>query len=171
MCVSPSVYVVFSALGDILVNEIASVGKPEFCAGADYIELYNSDATPVNIAGYVLSNSSSTFTIPPGAVIPPRGFKTYCQGFPGSFTFGIGSMDTISLKLPNGDELFSTTLDGLGTRSRTYQRLRDGSYGNGPPSPNAPNSGGPMRQPGGLRRLGLLCPECCGWFERWMRLC
>jgi Lamin Tail Domain len=161
---------VFRSVGEIVVNEIASIGNGAYCSGADYIELYNPDSTYVNIAGYVLSSSSGTFTISPGAIIPARGFKTYCQSFPGSFMFNIGSKDTITLKLPNGNELFSATLNGQGTRYQTYQRLRDGSYGMGRPSPDAANSDSPMRPPG-LRGLGLFCPDCCGWFDRWMRLC
>jgi hypothetical protein len=156
----------FSALllGAIFVNEIASVGKTGFCAGADYIELFNSDTTPVNIGGNFLFDSYTTFTIPSGTI------KTYCEDAPGSFTFSISTTDTISLMSSNGDLIFSTTLNGKGTRYRTYQRLPDGSYGMGPPTPNATNVV-LTRNPGGLRRLGLLCPECCGWFDRWMRLC
>jgi Lamin Tail Domain len=129
----------FPALGAIYVNEIASAGNAAFCAGADYIELFNSDPTPVNIGGYFLSDSSNTFTIPSGTIIPAGGFVTYCEDVPGSFTFGISSTDTISLKLPNGVVLFSTILNGQGTSASTYQRLPDGNYGFGPPSPNAAN--------------------------------
>jgi hypothetical protein len=60
----------FFALGEILVNEIASVGKAGFCGGADYIELYNSGPNPLHIGGYFLSDSSSTFAIPSGTIVP-----------------------------------------------------------------------------------------------------
>jgi hypothetical protein len=163
----PSPCTLFSAVGAILVNEFANVGTPGFCAGAAYIELFNSYPAAVDIGGYVLSNSNSNFTIPPGTFIPRRGFQTYCQGNPGSFTFTIGSRDTISLKLPSGAELVSTTLFGLGSRTRTYQKLRDGPYGMGPPTPNATN----VVLTGGLRRLGLLCPECCGWIDQLFGWC
>jgi Lamin Tail Domain len=129
-----------SASGAILVNEIASAGNAAFCASADYIELYNSDPNPVDISGYFLSDKKNNFQIPSGTIIAAGGFKTYCKDLVGSFTFGIGKTETISLKLPNGVEIFSTTLNGQGTSTSTYQRLPDGSYAMGPPSPNAANA-------------------------------
>jgi Lamin Tail Domain len=132
--------IVRSASGAILVNEIASAGNAAFCAGADYIELFNSDPVPVDISGFILSDKSNNFAIPSGTTIAAGGFKTYCRDAPGSFTFGIGKTETISLTLPNGVELFSTTLNGQGTSTSTYQRLPDGSYAMGPPSPNAANA-------------------------------
>jgi hypothetical protein len=165
VCCRSDIVPPFFALGDIFVNEIASVGKPGFCGGADYIELYNSGPNPLYIGGYFLSESLPERSVPAG------GFKTFCERAPGSFTFGISSTDTISLMFSNGDVLFSTILNGRGTPSSTYQRLPDGSYGMGPPSPNAANVVASTRQPGGLRRLGLLCPDCCGWFDRFLRLC
>jgi Lamin Tail Domain len=133
-----SLHVRFSS-GAIYVNEIASAGDGAYCAGADYIELFNADPTPLNIGGYSLSDSSNTFIIPSPTNVPAGGFVTYCEDLPGSFTFGISSTDTITLKNPSGVVLFSTVLNGQGTTTNTYQRLPDGSYGFGPPSPDAAN--------------------------------
>jgi Lamin Tail Domain len=123
--------------GAIFISEIASTGNALICAGADYIELYNSDPTPADVSGYKLTDPGATFIIPTTTTIPAGGYITYCQNLAGSFTFGISGVDTITLKFPNDVVSFVTTLNGQGSSTNKFQLLPDGSYGQGFPTPNA----------------------------------
>jgi hypothetical protein len=62
-----------SPLRNVVINEfMAHTDPPDF----DYIELYNHANQPVDISGCILTDDPDTnkFIIPPGTVIPARGF-------------------------------------------------------------------------------------------------
>jgi hypothetical protein len=65
-----------SPLRNVVINEfLAHTDPPDY----DYIELYNHANQPVDVSGCILTDDPATnkFVIPPGTVIPPRGFVWY----------------------------------------------------------------------------------------------
>ncbi len=86
-------FLVFTAFSQVHINEYSasnlnsfpdSFGKTE-----DWIELYNSGDTDVNISGWHLSDKTSKpekWEIPAGTIIPANGFLTFlCSGRDGIF--------------------------------------------------------------------------------------
>ena len=65
-------------LRNVVINEfLAHTDPPDY----DYIELYNHSSQPADISGCILSDDPTTnkFVIPPGTVLPPRGFAFYSE--------------------------------------------------------------------------------------------
>ncbi|HKX61027.1 MAG TPA: lamin tail domain-containing protein, partial [Verrucomicrobiae bacterium] len=65
-------------LRGVVINEfLAHTDDPDL----DYIELYNHSTSPLDVSGCFLSDARNTnkFTIPPGVIIPPRGFVVFNQ--------------------------------------------------------------------------------------------
>jgi hypothetical protein len=62
------------AHGDIIINEILyqPAGPPEN-PGREYIELYNSNASPVNVSGWKFTRGVD-FTFPNGTTVPANGY-------------------------------------------------------------------------------------------------
>jgi hypothetical protein len=63
-------------LRNVVINEfLAHTDPPDY----DYIELYNHSSQPADISGCILSDNPTTnkFVIPPGTILPPRGFVYY----------------------------------------------------------------------------------------------
>src|SRR5206468_4762531 len=63
---------------NVVINEfLAHTDLPE----VDYIELYNHGALPVDISGCILTDDPATnrFVIPPGTILPARGFISYLE--------------------------------------------------------------------------------------------
>jgi len=67
-----------SPLRSVVINEfLAHTDPPDY----DYVELYNHANSPVDISGCILTDEPDTnkFVIPPGTIIPPRGFVWYTE--------------------------------------------------------------------------------------------
>ena len=67
-----------SPLRNVVINEfLAHTDPPDY----DYIELYNHANQPVDISGCVLTDDLGTnkFVVPPGTMIPARGFVFYSE--------------------------------------------------------------------------------------------
>ena len=65
-------------LRNVVINEfLAHTDPPDY----DYIELYNHSSQPADISGCILSDDPTTnkFVIPPGTILPPRGFAYYSE--------------------------------------------------------------------------------------------
>jgi hypothetical protein len=65
-------------LRNVVINEfLAHTDPPDY----DYIELYNHSSQPADISGCILSDDPATnkFVIPPGTILPPRGFAFYSE--------------------------------------------------------------------------------------------
>jgi hypothetical protein len=65
-------------LRNVVINEfLAHTDPPDY----DYIELYNHSSQPADISGCILSDDPTTnkFVIPPGTILPPRGFAFYSE--------------------------------------------------------------------------------------------
>jgi Lamin Tail Domain len=135
------------SLPDVVVNEVADKGAFNTCGGtatvtgADYIELYNKGTTPANISGWKLQDDTpNTFVIPNGTIVAPNGYLLYCQNAAGSFTFGVGGTDTISLfDLLNVRVSTTGVLLNLGSPTLTYSRRSNGNFSYTVPSPGAVN--------------------------------
>ncbi|MGA2853748.1 MAG: lamin tail domain-containing protein, partial [Verrucomicrobiota bacterium] len=67
-----------SPLRNVVINEfLAHTDPPDY----DYVELYNHSTNSVDISGCILTDDATTnkFVIPPGTIIPPRGFVFYSE--------------------------------------------------------------------------------------------
>jgi regulation of enolase protein 1 (concanavalin A-like superfamily) len=67
-----------SPLRNVVINEfLAHTDPPDY----DYIELYNHSTNSVDVSGCILTDDPTTnkFVIPPGTVIPARGFIFYSE--------------------------------------------------------------------------------------------
>jgi len=67
-----------SPLRNVVINEfLAHTDPPDY----DYIELYNHSTNSVDISGCILTDDPDTnkFVIPPGTILPPRGFVFYSE--------------------------------------------------------------------------------------------
>lgn len=98
------------ALPPVVVSELLTHADPPLL---DFVELHNAGDAPADIGGWLLGDRrdlSAAWTIPPGTVIPPRGFVVFDErhfnalpGLPGSFAFS-------SL----GEEVWLAATDGAG---------------------------------------------------------
>src|SRR5205085_6407015 len=70
------------AVGDVVINEIMfqRAGIPENTA-AEFIELYNPDANPVDLSGWKFT-AGVTFTIAGGTTIPAGGYLVVAANLP-----------------------------------------------------------------------------------------
>ena len=67
-----------SPLRDVVINEfLAHTDLPVL----DYVELYNHGNSPVDVSGCILTDDAATnkFVLPPGTVLPARGFVAYTE--------------------------------------------------------------------------------------------
>ncbi|MBC8329005.1 MAG: CotH kinase family protein [Planctomycetes bacterium] len=105
-----------------VINEINYNSAASFDPG-DWVELHNASDSPLDLSNWSFHDEASAFTIPAGAVVPPRGYLVLCadlvtfQGlFPGvanaigdlGFSFK-GSGELLQLRKPDGslfDEVF-----------------------------------------------------------------
>ncbi len=89
----------FDPLRNVVINEfLAHTDPPDY----DYIELYNHSSQPIDISGCTLSDHPVTnlFVIPPGTILPPRGFVFYTET---NMHFALSAAgETIYFKNPSG---------------------------------------------------------------------
>ena len=117
-----------SAAADVVLNEIvaAPVG-----AGVDWIELYNNEATAVDLGGWTINDTGSatsgeTFTFAAGTMIPAGGFLVILRDT--NFTFGLGGADALSLKDAAG--VFADLIqwkEGEAPEGKSFGRVPDGT--------------------------------------------
>jgi hypothetical protein len=119
----------------LVMNEIADKGDGSFCEGKAYIELKNVGISPFNPANSQLKikDSSLKYEFPNGSDdIAPNAFLVVCDPFVIAFQDTVVFLDglggTFEVKLPGG-----------GSTSTTYQRIENGSYKYGGPTPDAEN--------------------------------
>ena len=88
-----------TAATNVFVNEVADKGDNSVCggtpglAGRDWVELYNSASTPVDISGWKLHDDHGpdyiqAYIFPVGTVLAPTSYTIFCQA--DTFIFGIG---------------------------------------------------------------------------------
>ncbi len=92
-------------LNEILASNVAA--HPVSGAYPDLVELHNTGATAINLAGYRLDDSSNTYTIPAGASIAPGEYLLFTSDTLG---FGLSSGgDSLHLYNPSGNLLDEVT--------------------------------------------------------------
>jgi hypothetical protein len=115
----------------IVINEVESDGV------ADFVELTNTGAAPVDLGGYVVkdNNDGNTFTIAGGTMVVPGGF------YVANVAFGLGSADAARLFSPGAVLLDSYAWTAHA--AATYGRCPDGTgamISTTAATPGAPNS-------------------------------
>lgn len=120
-----TVGVATAAATEVKINEVESNGDPT----GDWVELYNTGSTPVDIGNFVFSdNSSATYVIPAGTIIAPGAFLVVNDNSAGSpgFSFGLGAADTAELFGTDGTTVIDT-YSWTAHAASTYGRCPDGS--------------------------------------------
>ncbi len=115
-------------LTNVVINEVLSHTDPPL---EDAVELHNRSPLPVDVSGWFLSDDARArhkFRIPNGTVIPAGGYEVFYEyeinpqpGFPGSFSFSS----------TQGDEVWLTAADALGTETGFRDYVRFGAQFNG----------------------------------------
>ena len=93
--------------------------------------LANTLQHAMNLGGHMLTDSKGrddedAYTFAPGAVVPARGTLVLCKGGAGSFAFGIGKDDTVTLWNAAGDAVDTTELGGKGKYDAVWTRSSAG---------------------------------------------
>ncbi|CAE8716957.1 unnamed protein product [Polarella glacialis] len=94
----------------VYISEVAAKGSESGeCAGEDWVELHNPEASAVNMSGYVLHDDkgaadTDAFHFAADVMIGAGAFMTLCKG---TFAFGIGGNDAVGLAR-NGTNLSTT---------------------------------------------------------------
>ncbi len=107
----------------VKINEIESNGG----VPGDWVEFYNSAASPVDLSGYLFKDGANTHVLPPGTSIPGNGYlvlEEVVLGV-GSFNFGLGSVDSARLDAPGG--VLVDSFSWLEHSSVTYGRCPNGT--------------------------------------------
>ncbi len=104
----------------IKINEVESNGGTP----GDWIELYNSGSTPIDLSGYLVKDNDDTRTtaLPAGTIITPGGFLVVDESVLG---FGLGAADAARIYDANGGLLDSYTWTAHA--AITYGRCPDGT--------------------------------------------
>lgn len=123
----------------IIINEI--LPSPE---GPDetneFVELYNSNAVPVNISGWKIKDTvgtTTTYTLPKGSGIPANGYLVLKR--PTTKISLHNNQDGVSLLFPNGN-ISDEISYSAATPKQSYNRTDADWQWNGAPTPGAKNN-------------------------------
>ena len=97
----------------VRLTAVADKGSTDRCDGEDWVAFANTGNTDVSLAGYVLHDDkgpghNKAFTFAAGATIAAGATNTLCKDGDGSFEFGVGGDDTVTLRGPSGAVVDST---------------------------------------------------------------
>lgn len=109
-----------SLITTVKVNEVESDdGQP-----GDWVELYNTGTTAVNIGGFVFkdNNDARNYMIPAGTMIAPSGYYVLEEA---AFDFGLGAADSARLYDTTG--LLVDSYEWSAHATTTYGRCPDGT--------------------------------------------
>jgi hypothetical protein len=108
---------------DIVINEVESSGG----SPADWVELYNTGETAVDLSLWILHDSEDdhTVVIPGGTSIQPQGFVVIVVDVPGGF--GLGNDDRARLYLPDDATLVDERIWGPDHSPTTFGLCPDGT--------------------------------------------
>jgi regulation of enolase protein 1 (concanavalin A-like superfamily) len=113
-----------SPLRNVVINEfLAHTDPPDY----DYIELYNHSTASVDISGCILTDNPDTnkFVIPPGTIIPPRGFVFYSET---NMNFALNAMgETIYFFKPDRSRVLDAVQFGAQQNGIATGRWPDGA--------------------------------------------
>ncbi|MBC8293229.1 MAG: lamin tail domain-containing protein [Proteobacteria bacterium] len=121
----------FAQLTDIRINEVFTHSDP----GIDWVEIYNSSSSPIDVGGWLLSDSLSNlskYEIPSPTVIPSGGYVVLDQDAL-LFAFSSACGDQVVL---------SEAVDGVLTGARDYAEF--GAIENGVSFGRFPDAVGPV---------------------------
>ena len=122
------------SINTIQLSMVSDKGSSDRCQGKDWLALSNPGSVGVSIAGYKLSDSKGlghedAFTFPAGSKVAGGGTLVMCHGAQGSFVFGIGGADVVTLHSPAKDVLDATQLGDSGGFDRVWTRGAAGVWG------------------------------------------
>jgi regulation of enolase protein 1 (concanavalin A-like superfamily) len=113
-----------SPLRNVVINEfLAHTDPPDY----DYVELYNHSTSGVDISGCILTDDPDTnkFVIPPGTIIPPRGFVFYSET---NMNFALNAMgETIYFLKPDRSRVLDAVQFGAQQNGVATGRWPDGA--------------------------------------------
>lgn len=142
-----------SPLDNVVFNEIlAHTDLPD----VDYIELYNAGTQSVDISGCTLSDSPDTnkFTIPPGTLLGPRGFRVFYQT---NLTFSLSSHgDDVYFGAPDGSRVIAAMRFPAQINGVSIGRWPDGAPEFAALAAKTP---GASNTPSGLRQENVIMNE------------
>jgi hypothetical protein len=106
----------------VVINEVLA-----HSAGVDFIELYNSSAATVDLAGCVLTDNPDVakYTFPPGTTIPANGFLARTETELGFAPHATG--DTLYLKSPDGTRVLDAVRFGAQENNVSSGRSPNGA--------------------------------------------
>jgi regulation of enolase protein 1 (concanavalin A-like superfamily) len=113
-----------SPLRNVVINEfLAHTDPPDY----DYIELYNHSANAIDISGCILTDDAATnkFVVPPGTIIPARGFAFYSET---NMNFALNTMgETIYFLKPDRSRVLDAVQFGAQQNGVATGRWPDGA--------------------------------------------
>lgn len=114
---------------NVVLNEVANKGSRGVCDGEDWIEIYNTAESDVQLAGYKLCDDkgcddTKSFTFS-DVIIRAKAFMLLCKET--DFEFGIGSGDTVSFFDASSVMIGTVYLEGSGVEDVTFSRVPDAS--------------------------------------------
>ena len=129
-----------SPLRNVVINEfLAHTDPPDY----DYIELYNHSTNSVDISGCILTDDPTTnkFVIPPGTIIPARGFVFYSET---NMNFALNALgESIFFIKPDGSRVLDAIQFATQQNGVAMGRWPDGAndfYRLQAKTPGAPNA-------------------------------
>jgi len=141
----------YAPLTSVRVNELNAHTDPP---DEDWIELYNTTASSVEVGGWYLSDAAADLTrfeIPPGTQISGGGFLMFTES---ELPFALSS---------EGEELYLSEADGLGNMTGRRDAIRFGAVENGVTVGRFPDGTGPSSRliagtPGGPNTGPIIGP-------------
>jgi gliding motility-associated-like protein len=149
-------HILSASKAQVVINEFSSSNTTNYAGGTDdWLELYNSSGSPINIGGYFLSDKTTNPTkwqIPGGTILPANGFMVFklsgnniITGTPFETNFKLTQMNQEWVVLANNAGLiidsYQMLIPTAGGDSRG--RITDGSNTWGyftTPTPNSTNN-------------------------------
>lgn len=119
----------------VVVNEVYPHGADPL-TDPDWVELKNTGTAAVDVSGYRVRDSKTTFALPSGTVIPAGGYVVlYCDDVPDGgasdrihLPFKLGSADQFNFLDPTGVKIDGVSWDAVTAPSgKTIGRLPDGT--------------------------------------------
>ena len=122
------VFTIYQAKAALFVNEING--------NDDWIEIYNSGTSAVDISGYTIQktdelNVKTDFTIPASTSIAAGGFKVWERNAAASFTWGISAKKAVTIKLldKTGTEISALAITAVEAVSTLHSEGLDRTVG------------------------------------------
>ena len=155
----------------VQLTAVADRGSTDRCDGEDWVALTNTGDAGISLAGFMLTDSKGrdddkAYAFGASALIAAGTTQVLCEDADGSFRFGVGGEDTITLWDPTGTAIDTTTLLDQGALNYVWARgspAGDWGYivlGTLPPtisSPSRPPGASPTHPPTPAGGCGAGC--------------